>query len=129
MTKQSGGDTVEYVLAKQVGDRAFFAKVTLVVSPSVDEAGLDITIDPTVDQRWHSAVSFGIEYGWERLGRERVDMPSVRVHVAAVEWQPSDTTLMTVAFAAANAIWKALKHRPAKEPQLDVASGSFIFSN
>lgn len=124
------GDNIgEYMLAKQVGNRAFFARVAMEVSSSSNGSNLIVSIDPAIESRWHSAVSFGIEYAWELLVREITIMPSVAVRVISVDWQPADSTMMTVAFASANALWEALKFRPARTPQLDVSSGTFIFPN
>ena len=118
-----------HMLERQVGSHAFFAKVILSISQSTDNADLAINIDPAVDPRWHSAVSFGIEYAWAQLDRERLRMPSVLARVTSVEWQPADSTKMTVAFASANAMWETLKHRPDRMPTFDASAGWFIFPN
>jgi hypothetical protein len=126
---QQIGEACEFELAKQIGHHAFYAKVTIIVSPQVKGSDCLISIDSEVDRRWHSAVSFGIEYAWERVRRESAEAHSVAVQVIAVDWQPSDSTMMTVAFSAAHALWKALKHTPGAPPELDALSGRFSFPN
>src|SRR4051812_41176460 len=108
-----------FVLAQQVDARAFFAGVTVEVSSSSGLRQPRVVIDSDVDPRWHSAVRFGVAYAWAQLAHDEPNLTPGVVRVTSVEWQPSDSTDMTIVFASANALWESLGRKPRETPTLD----------
>jgi len=126
------GPSAQYTLAIQEGQRAFYARVCLQIrSTHPDEPDPAVTVGVNVDARWHVAVRFGVFYALEQVSRESGHIRSSRPHVSVteVDWQPFDSTAMTVFFATVQATWKGLGFTPQRPPRLDPSSADYVIPN
>jgi hypothetical protein len=84
-------------VARQEGERGFYASVTVQLDATVTPA------EPTHATEWLPFARAGIVYALSVVGAsERA------VHVTDIASMPCDTTATTVAIAAARATWQAL---------------------
>ena len=116
----------EFILARQKGNKGFYARVLLQAEPSPDQVGVRVDFDTSVDEEWRIPAIFGIIYAWEQSAR-RFPERGLSVQVLEVRWQPVDTSSLCVSFAASFALWSALEHTPRDVPTLDEESGTFCF--
>jgi hypothetical protein len=123
------GASAQYTLAIQEGQRAFYARVCVQIrSARPDEPDSAVTVGADVDAQWHDAVRFGVCYALEQASREsrHVSSSRPRVSVTEVDWQPFDSTAMTVFFATVQATWKGLGFTPQQPPRLDPSSAEYV---
>ena len=106
---------------RQFGGRGMFAIVK--VEATSAKSGLTNTVDPAATNaqgatEYLSAVTVGIQYGWEKLNRyKRGDGAAVKV--LEITPLPVDTTQITMVYAAALATWDALQLQPEHPIVLD----------
>jgi hypothetical protein len=104
-----------YQLAEQCGDIGAFAAVTVSVEQSILTRGLEIefSLPYDVPEEWIMAAQFGVAYACEKLTEATIDGRPFRVTVHLIEGHNNlETTMTTVLFSAAMAVWNALNTPP-----------------
>lgn len=117
--------SADYTVAVQHGNLAYYAKVSMNVASEEPGTGLQIDMDPAIDQRWSTALLFGIEYAAGCFRRAAAAQSKIKVKVTNVGWQLSDTTNISMALAAIHAFWKAVEFSPDRGPVLDLPRRQF----
>ncbi|HRK29819.1 MAG TPA: hypothetical protein PLD59_01975, partial [Tepidisphaeraceae bacterium] len=98
--------TESFELVHQVGKAGYFIRIGATVCERRDD-GVSVTFSATVDSTTRAGVVFGIEFAWERIGRESTKLRGgLIVDVTSVESVPIDTTLPIVAYGASQLIFK-----------------------
>ena len=121
----------EHKLATQVGPCGFFAGVCFECE-CVSEFGLSITYGGkflTRDTRWKAALEFGIQHAWGHVRlRNEKESSGLKVTVIRIDWHNDcDTTVLTVAYAAAHALYNALGLIGELSPHFDQSKKQFVF--
>jgi hypothetical protein len=111
----------KFILAKQEGQKGFYAGVVLRL-----EFGslLEIQYESSCDPKWEVAVKCGINYCLERLIQTKGET-AFKIVVEEVWSNPVDTTEMTVAYAAAHALWDAIETNSPFPVNFDLAREKF----
>lgn len=112
-----------YKLALQSGDWGYFAEVEIKVMIDNTLHDLRIDIKEGCEDRWRSAVIFGVTYAWEKL---RSKLTGCRVEIIRIRGYEVDTTQIVMAYSAMNAFWDAVGEKPARMPTLEKEHGVFV---
>jgi hypothetical protein len=114
-------------VVRQFGGYGMFAIVGVEATPRPD--GFSIEIDRSAAEAagtFRAAVEVGVRYAWEHL--DRYARPSgVAVRVTEVQVMVVDTTEIAVIYAAALALWDALKLNPDRPVELIPETRSLRF--
>jgi hypothetical protein len=119
----------EFKLAVQSGNRGYFGKVVLHIESNGAAGGVKVDFDPQRAADWQAGARFGIDYVLEHVSIKKLFPEGATIHVDAIQGHPVDTTNVVVAYAAANALIRALEIELAegKMPKLDEKNGLFVF--
>lgn len=105
--------TGSYKVAFQTVDHRGYYAVVRLEAERIPGRELFVTFDDRAVDQYRAAARFGVEYAWEsvRIG--------LHVKVIEVDYAPVDTSSPIVVFAAAKAMWKALRYVPKRPIVLD----------
>jgi len=119
----------EYRLAKQQGKWGYFGEVALQVETNGGSGAIEVDFDANQAQEWQAGARFGIDYVLEHLPIRKLFPQGARIHVESINGHLVDTTNTVIAYAAANALLRALEIEmpEAKKPNFDAEKGLFVF--
>lgn len=117
----------EFKLVVQAGQVGYYAEIVLDVQRSPQLEGIAIQFAPSCEIRYRAAAQFGIEYAWEYTPRELKGNTGLAVEIVTIRWAAVDTTSVLVAYAAAEALWKAISHTPRRPIKLDTEARGIFF--
>jgi hypothetical protein len=116
-----------FQLAKQVGDRGFFADVSVVLDCIPNErlafAIEQLESDPR-NADWIAGIQFGVAYALQQLPSAKANMS---VLITDLHTNPVDSSSLTVAFATCFAVWDASGFVADRPPYFDESKMSFVF--
>ena len=98
----------KYLLAKQFGNAGFYADVVLKVRVESGHDDVVITYPADMAPDWQAAIGFGLAYAREHLPRDQRLGKRLSVEILSAKGHLVDTSTMTLAFAAAKALWNAM---------------------
>ena len=81
---------------------------------------------PDID--WKTAVAFGIRYALRKLGFPVRPSYALEVHVTVVGGYMLDTSELTLAYAAAQAVWNAFAIPDNQDTRIEAQARSIAFS-
>jgi hypothetical protein len=117
----------DFKIAKQVGQRGFFGRVSLDVEPAEGGHSVQIDFDERAS-RWQNGVRFAVDYVFEHSPARKSFPHGVRIHVSCIEGHEVDTDTSLIAYVTANALLQALGiDDPKKKPHLDEDRGLVVF--
>jgi hypothetical protein len=120
----------EFTLATQAGNKGYFGKVAIEVEAAHDITGkVEVDFDAEHARRWQIGARFGIQSVLDHVPRKRTFPTGARIHVTSIQGHEVDTNEVVIAFAAANALLRALEIGPSeiRKPDLDTEQGLFVF--
>jgi hypothetical protein len=121
----------EYKLADQVGEKGYFGKVALEIEMDDGSGAVSIDFDAANARDWQTGARFGIDYVLEHIPKKKLFPKGARIHVDSIQGHAVDTTSAVIAFAAANALLRALGldavPSKTKRPNFDREKGLFVF--
>ena len=118
----------EFRIAKQLGVRGYFGRVSLDVEPAESGGDVQIDFDRSCSTRWQRGARFGIAYVFEHIPKRTYFPKGARVHVDCIEGHEVDTDNSLIAYVTANAVFQALGiSEPKKRPNLDEEHGLVVF--
>jgi len=120
-------------LSQYIGTRRLLGEVRLFVEevPRGSEDAPDVVFDeiawdfPEID--WKSSVLFGVRYALRKAPSSLKPGSPFRVRIAEVGGYMLDTTELTLAYAAAHALWKALGAAPDTTPVIRAETPAIEF--
>lgn len=111
-----------YQIAEQIGERGYFAKVTLSCR-LLKETKLIIGLDEPVKQ-WENAINFASEYFFLHLK----NVQGLEVRIVGIDDNPVDTSPIIIVFVIIRAIEEHLKLGRPSLVEFDKANGLFVFT-
>ena len=117
----------EFRLATQSGSRGFYGVVTLDVEGPTSDGAVSVEFDRQCAEMWQLGARFGIDYVLERISTRSCFPKGGRIIVRSIVGQPVDTSNLTIAYVAAEALLQALGIQTNKRPNIDLVNGVYSF--
>lgn len=114
-----------YRVAKQIGQWAAFAQVTVVVIERDDEPIVTLADESQLDQegRYLEGLSYGAAFAFQEVPNSE----SLGIFVTDLRTMSVDSTSQSIAYATCFAIWDVLGHTSKNPPYFNEESKTFVF--
>lgn len=116
-----------FTFRHQSGGNGYFAEVQLEIHLVDGERNLEISYEDSENPQWREAAVVGVRNAWRNVPAKLTAKASAKVRIVRVNWQPAETTDMTVVFAVAQGVFNALQVQPREHPEFIESYGAFIF--
>ena len=119
--------TTTYKLARQIGGRGAFARVTIDVVETNEPFKVYVSEGLERPSSYIAAAIFGIEFAREQVFTEHSYLPGARVTILNIEESPADTLLLHVAYAAYHAFCDAIGASLDRRIEIDGGNQCMLF--